>query len=1151
MKILRTLDIRGWAFFAFVATMLVFGLSYTAQAQLTSGDLVGTVSDQSGAAVAGALVKATNDSTGVVVSVQANSSGEFHIPNLPAGSYTITGTAPGFSAYTLKGFQIQLNNTATAKIVLPVASASTSVQVSADAAVALDTTTVQLQTSFTSKELEDLPISTTGNGVLNLSLLTPGVASSGAVGAGTGPSVGGQRPRANNYNIEGIDNNDKSTTGPLVYVPNDAVGDFTVITNQFSPEFGHSAGGQFNTIVRSGSNNIHGKVYEFFQNRDMNAENAIEGGKVPNPRYDFNRYGGQAGGPIKRDKLFYFANFERQTTGQSGQYYLCTPTAAGISQLKTIPNLSGNNLGIFTQYTPVSPSQVDASVDNACFNQSAGGQYLTVYDGTDYNAGTGEFGSGTAYNIPLGNYLISAPNYSNFYALTTSGDWTISPKDSFRARYIYNRWTGIDTAAALPAFFQPLPDRYHLIALSEYHNFTPNVVNEARLGYNRYSNNTPSGNYSFPGLDSFPTMYMYDTGYLEIGPDGNAPQSTLQNLYQLTDNVSWTKGRHSLKFGFDGRKFISPQSFTQRVRGDYEWNYLTEYLHDLAPTAFGERSTGNFFYYGDQTAFYGFANDVWRMTDKLSLNYGIRYEFTSVPVGERTQELNAAASVPGLITFSKPEPQRTNFVPRVGFDYAPDTNTSIRAGFGMAMDVLYDNLGILSFPPQYSSTNDVDLTDPWYTGYPTTNPANNQIYMGSPNFLANGGLPAGTGTLATFASVADQQAATSAYVPNQKLPYAETWSLGVQHVFAKNYTAEVRYVGTRGIHLPTQIQLNKQPKVDATHNLPTYTDASQAPALSTLSNTLATIEARSNTVASYISNGANFINTITSYQPWSESNYNGLATSLNRRFQSGLLLDLAWTYSKTMDDATADVFSTVLTPRRPQNSQDVAADYSRSALDHTHRVTLAAVYDVPFWKSSNNWVEKNVIGNWEVAPIYIYESPEYYTVLSGVNSNLNGDSTQIDRTVFNPGGKSGTGTGVSALYDPSRASLCGAGVSTCSANLVAYVANDPSARYIEAEAGALPTTARNTEPIRPINDLDATALKRFSLTERYNLEFQAQAFNVLNHAQYIPGTLDNINSPGYTSQSSFQTVTSAGFNQPGKFFYANARTMQLALKFSF
>jgi hypothetical protein len=1125
-----------------LAVAIFFGGYRVARAQSTSGDIVGTVLDRSGAAISGAKVTATNIATRVATSVESSSVGDYHISNLLPGTYNITGSAQGFANFTLKNFLVQLNNTGTARLVLSVASASTNIEVSAEAPAVLDTTTTQLQTSFEPQELKDMPTATVGLGVLNLALLVPGVGSSGGLGDGTGPSVGGMRPRSNNYTIEGIDNNNKSVTGPLVYVPGTAVGEFTVITNQFSPEFGHSVGGQFNTIIVSGTNQFHGAAYEYFDNRNLNAENAIQGGKLPNPRYDFNRYGGQIGGPIKRDKLFFFGNYERQTTGQSGQYWICSPTTAGMAALADgTHNFNATNLGIFNTYmTPyASTTQVTAVNDLACGTQQTGPQYTTVYSDGVLNPKTGVYGTANPVEIPQGNYSITAPNYNNFRALTTGGNWTISSKDSFRLRYIYNDYAGIDTTASLPAFYQPTPTKYHLVALSEYHSFTSNLSNEARLGFNRYYNVTPAGNFAFPGLDSFPNLTLADFNFINIGPDPNAPQETIQNLYQFTDNVSWVKGKHNIKMGFDGRKFISPQSFTQRVRGDYEWDAMTEYLHDLAPTYFGERSTGNFIYYGDQTAFYGYVNDVWHYTAKLSLNMGLRYEFTSVPVGEREQVVNASASVPGLIVFAAPKPQYTNFMPRVGLNYALNDSTSIRAGFGMGVDVLYDNLGILSTPPQFALTNDVG------------NPGLPQ--PGDPGFLAGGGLPKGTGGVSTFATLAEQRAATAAYVPDQKLPYAENWTLGIQHVFHNDYTAEVRYVGTRGIHLATQIQLNVQPEVTAANQLPTYIGSTPSTAeLAALPNTLASIKSIStgHFVPAFYNAGFNG-SKITSYQPWSQSIYHGLDASLNRRFKNGLLLDLSYTWSKTMDDATATVYSTTLTPRRPQNSQNIRADYSRSALDRHQRITLAAVYDLPFFKNAK-WYEKNLLGNWKIAPIYTYESPEFFTVLSGVNSNLNGDSGVISRTIHNANGVKHTGTGSTPVYDLGRSSLCTSPATTCPANLVAYQANSATAEYVQAGLGTLPTTGRNSEAIRPIDNLDATATKRFTFTERYNLEFSAQAFNVLNHAQYIPGAIDNVNDVSVTGSSTYQTVTSGAlFNKPGTAFLANARTMQLSLKLDF
>jgi hypothetical protein len=1125
--------------------------------QATSGDLVGTVRDSSGALLPGASVVIKDEATGVSTTLTAGTSGEFHASNLLPDRYSITVTAAGFQPYTLRGVTIDLNKTSTENITLSVGTSST-VEVSADAGVVLDTTTTNLTTTFSNEELSALPTASVGLGVINTSLLSPGVASTGGIGIGVGPSIGGQRPRNNNFEIEGIDNNNKAVTGPLVYLPNDSVGNFTLITNQFSPEFGHSSGGQFNTTVVSGANKFHGKLYEYFQNRNLNAASGTALTKVPNPRYDNNRYGGQLGGPIFRDKLFFFASFERNTIGQSQSYQLCTPTASGFAALSGAASaFSATNLAQYIKNVPVAGitgaggGGIDASLDSACGTEAVGPQFTTVTNAT-----------GGSVKVPLGNYQVNTPTFSNFDALTTSLDYTLTNKDSLRLRYIYNTQGSEDVAANLPSFFTTIPYKYHLFALSEFHTFTPNLINEFRIGFNRYANTTDAGNFSFPGLDSFPNLTFDDLGSLNVGPDPNAPQFTIQNLYQATDNVSYVHGKHTFKIGFDGRKYISPQGFTQRARGDYDYSSIDVYLHDIAPDSFGERSTGNHTYYGDQTALYGYANDTWRVTPTLTLNAGLRYEFTSVPTGERAQALNSVSSVPGFIDFHAPKPTYSAIAPRVGINFSPDSKTSIRAGFGIAYDVLFDNLGTLSFPPQYSSTLDVG-----------TAPG---AASGSPNFLKNGGLPAGTGTGTVVLAPAAARAATSAFLPDQVLPYAETYTLTVQRTIGSSFTAEVGYIGTRGIHLATQDQINIQPRATAANQLFTVANGGTVIAPAGGSNTLAQIQALSNIVPTW--KAAGFTSKITSYQPYSSSNYNGLVANLTRRMQNGLQLNFSYTYSKTMDDATAEVFATTLTPRRQQNSQCIACDYSRSALDRTHRITLEALYDLPFYKHSNNFLMRNIVGNWEVSPTYTYESPEYATPLSGVNSNLNGDSgVAIDRPNINSAGVKGTGSGVVPVVNPANQLLCGSlsgynaanggagGLYTaCAADTIGYSAGSitgkgtstatftPSnAYYVQAGAGTAPTAARNTLPIRPINNFDLAAYKRITLHDRYGIEFGAQAFNVLNHAQYIPGTVDNVNATSFTANYNFMTVTNAFFNHPEKVFTNNARTMQLTGKITF
>ena len=1092
----------------------VFLITSLGFSQAISGDLVGTVTDATGAVVPNASVTATNLATSVKTTGKSNANGEYRFTNLPIGNYKIDVEATGLKG-GLANVAVQLNKTATANVTLQVGTSTTTVEVTAQSTT-IDTTTPQIQNTYDIKETQDLPTAAIGVGVINLSLLNPGVANTGGIGLGVGPTVGGQRPRNNNFTIEGVDNNNKAITGPLVFIPNDAVQNFSVLQNQYSPEFGHSSGGQFNTVVLNGTNSFHGRLYEYFQNRNLNAIDAAtaRNGNKENPRYDQNRVGGQVGGPIIRDKLFFFTNYEYNPVAYGISSQVCSPTAAGYATLHTIAGLSQTNLQQFQKYVPAGTIPDTANVACAASTEDI----------------TNPAATGGVTSIPVALVPITGSTFTNQHYSTNAIDFNMSDRDQLRGRYIYNKVNGLDAAASLPVFFNIEPQRFHLITVSEYHNFSPSVNNEFRIGYNRFSQfiNVPT-QFQYPGLDQFPNITI-DSFNLNIGPDSNGPQTTVQNLYQAVENLSWTKGNHNLKFGVEGRKSISPQTFTQRQRGDYFYTGLDVFLRDLSPDDFGERSTGNFFYYGDQSSIYAYGNDVYRVTPNLSVNLGLRWEFTSVPTGQRTQALNAAASVPGLIDFKEPQPQYKNFAPRVGFAYSPGSsgNTSVRGGFGMSYDVLYDNLGILSFPPQLSGTQDVD-TD-----------------VSTPNFLASGGLPPGKGGLQTFPTVTAQRAKTAAFVPDQKLPYSETWNLGVQHVLAKSYTVEARYLGSRGIHLPVQDRLNRQGVVGVDNFLPTFLNPSSVPSQAVLDSmkTLDQVKAfRSSRVPAYTAAG--FSSNITSFQPYGSSIYHGLATSIVKRFQSGLYLNLAYTWSHLIDDSTADVFSTVLTPRRPQDNQKVGFDRSTSALDRRHRLTISAIYDLPFFKQSN-WVARNLIGNWEIAPIYTFESPEYATVQSALDSNLDGD-TFTDRAIFNPNAKSATGSGVTALKNSSGA-------------VVGYVAKDANARYIVAGSGALANTSRNTLSLPRTNNWDLTLVKRLNFTERLGFEFMAQAFNVFNHSQFIPGSINQANAVSligrpldFTTSTTraYLTPDSPTFNQPNLVFPNNARTMQLAAKVTF
>ncbi len=1089
--------------FALVLLAITF-LTSSGFSQAVSGNVVGTVLDSTGAAVTNADVQAVNAATGTKITTKTNATGEYRFNNLPIGVYNVSVTASGFKSSTQQS-SVSLNATTAVNLTLSPGAATETIEVSG-ATPTLDTTTAQVTSTYGEIAAADLPTVSTGGaglGVLNLSLYSAGVASPGGLGAGTGPSIGGQRSRNNNFTIEGVDNNNKVVTGPLAIIPNDAVASFTLLENQFSAEFGHSSGGQFNTVVQSGTNSFHGKAYEYLQNRNLNAIDYIvalpaeAAGNAPrNPRFDSNRFGGQVGGPIIKNKLFFFFNYEYNPVGQSATPASpLVPTAAGWTTLNGLAGINKTNLGVFQKFTPTAAAKTASETVN-----------------------------GTP--IDLGVFPIAAPNFINYRNWVVSSDYNISDHDQLRGRFIYNKSSGIDIAAQLPVFFGSAPAISDVFTLGEYHTFSPALANEIRVGFNRYFAQVQIGNFSFPGLDQFPNLQFFDLN-LQLGPNPVGPQGTIQNTYQLVDNVTYTKGRHTLQFGIEGRKYISPQNFTQRSRGDYEYGSLELYLNDAVPDQLAERGVGAPGYSANQSALYWYVNDNFRIRPNLSLNIGIRHEYTTIPYTERLQRLNTISNVPGLIDFSEPRAPKKNFAPRIGFAWSPGQsgNTSIRGGFGMAYDVLYDNIGSLSKPPQLSQTYDCP-------GSPTCPAA---------SFLASGAIPPG---VAPIPDAATARALTSSWVPpNQKDPYSISWNLGVQHVFAKDYTAEVRYLGTRGVHLNTQSRLNIRSVVTPTNFLPTYLQSPGQSALDALPLTLTDLQNGDPFVPAYENAGFNQ-NFLVGFVPFGDSVYHGLAAQLNRRFSNGLQFQAAYTFSHNIDNSTADFFSTLLTPRRSQDFQNMKADRSNSALDRRHRFTIMTIYDVPFFKHSS-FAMRNLLGNWELAPIYTYESPELATVQAGRDANLNLDSAG-DRAILNKGGRPGTGTDVTALTNTGG-------------DVVAYLANDPTAQYIRTGAGALSNLGRNTFSTQHINNWDFSVLKRIGWGERYKLEVGGQLLNLFNHPQFTPGYINAVNSANtnYTTAAAARNYLVPGTTQFNNVragqgvFPSNARSLQVSGKFIF
>jgi hypothetical protein len=519
-----------------------------------------------------------------------------------------------------------------------------------------------------------------------------------------------------------------------------------------------------------------------------------------------------------------------------------------------------------------------------------------------------------------------------------------------------------------------------------------------------------------------------------------------------------------------------------------------------------------------------FANDDFRVRPNLTLNVGVRYEFVTVPLASRAQSYSAVADVPGVITFHEPQPGKTDWSPRVGFAYSPGKNGvwAIRGGFGRSFDMPYTNIALNTLPAFYGGLSGVN---------PTSN---------APNFLANGGLNVPSGALS---SVASARAAISSYSPDQRRPYAINYTLAVQRLLGKDYTLEARYLGSRGVHLYVQEQINRTSAVTAAQNIPTFLTAPAASQLAALPLTLGTLKGISNNpLAQYgFTNGAG----ITAYEPVGNSQYHGLALQMTKRYSKSFSYLAAYTWSHLMDDSTATVFTTLLTPRRPQDFRNLSAEWASSMLDRRHRFTFTPMFDFnPF--PNGRWIAKNVAGNWNFALTYIYESPEYATVQSNVDSSLNNDAIS-DRSIINPNGSAGLGSGVTPLDRNGNVVAAG------SASIVAYAAKNPDARYIAAGQGAYANGGRNTFPLDPIDNIDFSLRKRFAMGEQKRLEFAGQFYNLFNHPQFVAGYLNDVAPLKNTTAgfNNFLIPSNALFGRYQQFLSSNARSMQIVARFTF
>src|SRR5882672_9153829 len=1132
-------------------TALILLLSNPASAQRTTGTLRGQVLDPTGAVVPDVPVTITNQETGVSIKVTTTSAGTYAVPSLIPGLYKVSVEAKGFKSFLLRDVNVSANqdNVADAKLDLGVATEIVEVS---SGAVEIQTTSSSLNNTFDSRAV-DLPnaAGVLNGSPLNLAVLAPNVVAQPGGVTGIGGSVGGTRPRDNNFTVDGVDDNNLGVTGNNSTVIPDAVAEFNLTTNQFTAEYGHSAGGQFSLVTKTGTNNWHGSGEWYNQNKNYNSldnltKNAIAGGTIPGkPDFDNNRFGGTMGGPIVKNKWFVFGAYEYTTLhGQGVPTPLIQPTAAGLASLEglavnsTIRDILGN--------FPVAPTGDLGTVP------------VTV--------------GATTTDIPTGNLVIVSPTFQREHDVQFNSDYTWR-NHQFGARFLFNQIKFILPVNSTQAQFnQDQLVHNRKVALNDVWTINSHLVNDLRVQYSYYAQLDLNPCTACP-----PDVTIGDLGFNTIGPGDNSTQK--QNSYQIADTFSWSHGKHTFKFGGQYNHFIYPQFFLPRSNGDNWYDTLTEFINDEQTNNLGRtlRNAGTGSFLGTQSAFYGFAQDDFKVTPRLTLNLGLRYEYWTNPLGDSTQALNAISNVPGVVTFGVPKTDKNNIAPRVGFAFDPRGNgkTSIRGGFGIAYDVKFQNFASITLPPQLQSE-----LDPASACTLTPQPT----WCASPThagFLAGGGLPQ---TYVPPATQADARALTTSFIDDTVMPKILTWSLGVQHELARNTSIEVRYLGTRGLELPVQFRRNRESAFDAgIAPLPTFFKASDVPATWTASTPTDTpFNNFDSNIYSQVpcTTGGGvcpFTANVTSDPPLGSSIYHAGSVNFTQRARYGLTFNANYTYAHTIDNSTNEFFTSLLNPRRAQDTNRINDDRANSDLDVRHKFALSLIYQVPNVKSDNRWV-KTFVNGFSIGSVFLAQAGQPVTLQSGgVDSNGNGDSAG-DRASLNPFGTGRTGSDVLAVCElPGGAtglSNGGPGAFTTPTGVAAgggcfdpsdltgkkffpaigYTPVNTSARYLITGPGARSNLGRNNFTSPGFSVLNLSVGKDFHFTETKYLRAKVNVYNVLNHPSFAISNGNVFSTAGVTTATTtpgYVIPTDSNFLAANTLFSGGFRSMTLGLKFVF
>jgi TonB-dependent receptor-like protein len=981
-----------------------------------------------------------------------------------------------------------------------------------------------------STRVVELPVATRNPAMLALTL--PGV-STNRFGFGVGTfSVNGGRGRSNNFLIDGTENNDISVAGQGFQIKNpDAVQEVSVQTSNFDAEFGRAGGAVVNVVTKSGGNQFHGTASWQYDSRRDDAITNTESLDAKIRERGYPPYGtehifaGTLGGPVKlpfydgKDRTFFFTSYQNQRQASNTVATVFTPTAAGRATLRSL-----------------FPEGANPRVDTL-LNLTSGA--VGVANPAVINLGPALDGSPRPA-VEFGRAVTSAAQSFVEPQLQVRIDHKVSETSQLSGRYLFadqNAPVGGATLG-LPGFTTSQANRFQNFLISETHVFSPSVTNELRLSYNRIALAFPFDpptdvaltlpSITIAGINNTASGTPYN-----IGIQTNLPQGRIANNYVIQDTISYLRGAHTFRGGFDLLKQRSRQFAPINERGSLTYNAgggftgLANYIDDRSGSAgSANRDFGSPAYYPELFRQAYFFQDRWRVSELLTLTLGVRYENFGNPVNSvRTAAFTGLFNVdPATSQGPYSQPSRAaadnnNFAPTIGVAFSPafqngllgaifgDRKSVIRSGYQIGYDSFFNNIAsnAATSSPNVVATQDVA---------PTTTGGTNRGFEN-----LSGRLP----VTARALSPADTQTLVD---PNLVNPYYQRWSLGIQRELVGSLVIDVSYIGSKG----TKLYANEERNPQVPENL----------RITPAGVTICTLGAAGCRLTGRFDNlqGSRNIRSNSG-----SSIYHAGQVSVQQRITNGLAITGSYTYSKLIDNGSELFASGGLSnsslPIIPHFFGGERNERAVSLFDRTHRAVFTYVYDLPFMREQRGALGR-IVGGWQLSGVTTFETGVPFTVTNGLDSN--GFVGNNDRPDFNPNGQEG----VRAV--PSTSSPTGY-INPDAGNAPI----DPStARYIGLAEGSgrTGTLGRNTERTKGINNFDFTVQKEVRVREGLGLQFRTEFFNIFNHPQYGTGSISPFSPAGSGPAANVSTSSAGQFLQP-QFGDGGGRVIRYLLKLTF